>query len=902
MKTRAIKLISRILTFAFSVTILAQALPITAYAANQKTSTAFNGHSYQVFELPMTWSEAKAYCENEGGHLATVTSSDEQDFITGFIKSASKQNLWIGLSDEAEEGKWKWVTGEKFDFSNWSKGEPNNWSNAENYVGLVSRDTSFNYNVDLGQWNDFTDTGSNEPQDSFGFICEWESTTSLAQNSPTPAYAANQDTSAAFNGHTYQVFEVPMTWSEAKSYCENVGGYLATITSSGEQNFISGLIKSASHQNLWIGLSDDAKEGEWKWVTGEKFNFSNWCVGEPNNWINAENYVGLVSRDTRFNSKADLGQWNDFTNTGSNEPQDSFGFICERENSDNNQITVVLNGDKLTFDQPPIIENGRTLVPLRVIFEAMGAAVAWDNTTQTVTGKTLEKEVSLKIGSDKATINGAPYYIDVAAKTLNGRTLVPLRFVAESLGAYVEWDGTTNTATIYDNADANLIASTKAYTTIIPDYMPAANAVNSQTFKDYINAGLYSSEATSYKALTNNDMYIAYQFEQYAKSNLSVQVAMGLGKTVFNGDTGDYLTLQSPEKNRFKKMLISYMNDNANDNQIEYAASEFFSLGSKILDSVNDTALQNSSECKVAYDTIVANLEYLNNSPKTLDGMTERIALIVKQEELLKSKGVIVNPMNGIDSNAVKFLETKYKTINKINTAVNDASYVIDIATAGIDSYKNIVEIYGLAATYDEYSYLFDAIIQKSTNNDLRAAAYELQTEINSKITTLCNETHKVLGSTLVATGGLVYQVSLSSLSNNLLGRLASSVGFGTIIGTLIANIGFETADMLDSATYAIGYSEIAQILTNKLKEENAAFITNYTKSYTDSAISAQNFFKCYETLRKVRISGEQAYLSMRSFDNALLDTQLKNMTDYAKVYQACTDNILRLRSCIFVL
>ena len=111
-------------------------------------------------------------------------------------------------------------------------------------------------------------------------------------------------------------------------------------------------------------------------------------------------------------------------------------------------ITVILNGTPIQFDQPPIIENGRTLVPLRAIFEALGAEVDWNSSTQTVTANKEEVTITLKIGSDILVKNCDEIKLDVPAKIINNRTLVPVRVIAESFGAEVDWEQSTRTVTI----------------------------------------------------------------------------------------------------------------------------------------------------------------------------------------------------------------------------------------------------------------------------------------------------------------------------------------------------------------------------------------------------------------------------------------------------------------------
>ena len=104
-------------------------------------------------------------------------------------------------------------------------------------------------------------------------------------------------------------------------------------------------------------------------------------------------------------------------------------------------ISVFVNGEPLGFDVPPIIENERTLVPMRAIFEALGAEVSWDNDTATVTAKKDGDTLKISIGSNILYKNGKATELDAPAKIVNERTLVPVRAVAESFEANVDWDG-----------------------------------------------------------------------------------------------------------------------------------------------------------------------------------------------------------------------------------------------------------------------------------------------------------------------------------------------------------------------------------------------------------------------------------------------------------------------------
>ena len=110
--------------------------------------------------------------------------------------------------------------------------------------------------------------------------------------------------------------------------------------------------------------------------------------------------------------------------------------------------SVFYNNEKISFDQLPVIENNRTLVPIRAIFEKIGAEVAWDPNTQTATATKDDTTITLTINSTTATKNGKNITLDVAPKIVNGRTLVPLRFVSDCFNVDVNWDGDMKMASL----------------------------------------------------------------------------------------------------------------------------------------------------------------------------------------------------------------------------------------------------------------------------------------------------------------------------------------------------------------------------------------------------------------------------------------------------------------------
>lgn len=114
----------------------------------------------------------------------------------------------------------------------------------------------------------------------------------------------------------------------------------------------------------------------------------------------------------------------------------------------NNNITVKIDGQQISFDVQPQLINGRTMVPLRAIFEALGATVDWNNDTQTVTATKGGTTISLTINNPTMYVNGAAVTLDSPACLVGGRTLVPVRAISEAFGTKVDWDGNNSTVLI----------------------------------------------------------------------------------------------------------------------------------------------------------------------------------------------------------------------------------------------------------------------------------------------------------------------------------------------------------------------------------------------------------------------------------------------------------------------
>lgn len=136
----------------------------------------FNGHHYILVNSDSaTWWDANDLCESQGGHLVTINSAREQDFVEKMIAHyGNKNNYWTGGYKD-DDDIWCWVTDENFVFTCWAPEEPNNFRNQENFLAIYG-DTHPHF----GGWNDIRGDGFSRAGDTFfgeknfGFICEWD--------------------------------------------------------------------------------------------------------------------------------------------------------------------------------------------------------------------------------------------------------------------------------------------------------------------------------------------------------------------------------------------------------------------------------------------------------------------------------------------------------------------------------------------------------------------------------------------------------------------------------------------------------------------------------------------------------------------------------------------------------
>jgi hypothetical protein len=122
-----------------------------------------NGHTYQRIDAPQTWVNAKGACASQGGHLATLTSAEEDSWLWNNL-GVSGQDIWLGGTDEVTEGVWQWITGEPWSYTNWGPGEPDN--------GAIGQNDLIYWSAYPSQWGDYG--APTQADDAIPYICEWD--------------------------------------------------------------------------------------------------------------------------------------------------------------------------------------------------------------------------------------------------------------------------------------------------------------------------------------------------------------------------------------------------------------------------------------------------------------------------------------------------------------------------------------------------------------------------------------------------------------------------------------------------------------------------------------------------------------------------------------------------------
>jgi len=323
----------------------AAAVSISALAGDAvqwRVADGGNGHWYSriVSPLVVTWPQARNQAEIVGGHLPTISSSNENEFVFQASRPSLWSNRygpWIGgfrLPDSGElGGAWAWVTGEPWTYTAWEIYQPDN--------GCLGDESAIHFINYTNSWNDLSPTGACDSEKCFHFMVEWEADCNSdgivdygqCHDGTLPDYNGNnipdcceqgvQCTVGNYpvqwrvedggNGHWYQALksETPLTWSHALDRAASMGGHLATFESNGE--FLAVVSPIVTNINLWvqetwwrgpwIGAYQDhtatdfaEPSGGWRWITGISVApsfLASFGYGNPNNYPCCEDYLQI---------------------------------------------------------------------------------------------------------------------------------------------------------------------------------------------------------------------------------------------------------------------------------------------------------------------------------------------------------------------------------------------------------------------------------------------------------------------------------------------------------------------------------------------------------------------------------------------------------------------------------
>ena len=169
-------------------------------------------------------------------------------------------------------------------------------------------------------------------------------------------------------------------------------------------------------------------------------------------------------------------------------------------------ISVNLNGENVEFaNQAPVIIEGRTLIPLRGVFEKLGYEISWDNETKTATFTKVDTEVKVTVNANSFTLNDSSVNLDVPAQIVNGSMMLPLRAIGEATGLKVDWDNENKAVNLA--SDDNKVETTEATTETTTE----ATTNDSTKDNDNTNTGLSASVKVtidSNEVVVNGETYL----------------------------------------------------------------------------------------------------------------------------------------------------------------------------------------------------------------------------------------------------------------------------------------------------------------------------------------------------------------------------------------------------------
>jgi hypothetical protein len=387
--------------------------------------------------------------------------------------------------------------------------------------------------------------------------------------------------------------------------------------------------------------------------------------------------------------------------------QDDVESVQLSDRIDNQKITnisVIIDGKQLMFDVNPQVVNGRTLVPMRNIFEELGLIVNWEPTTKTAQGTSAGNSIMFTIGSNKALVNNQEKSLDVPASIIDGRTMIPLRFLSENIGYKVDWIERSNLILISRVSMPGMTDPNEQYVKIekkLHEYIFADNKLEKTVEKELITSYGNNDDFTVFLSLCNavdRATVISATGETLDKAweNASIKA-----KTFVSGSNFNTVWLKADIVNNKEKIQTADLAEIIYERSGGY--DEFFRLGIAFDNDFNNAFLETeiNGNKLIDYDTI-GNLD-LNAINKYLSNYN-RIALDKIPGELIlfSCRGYIYDGTGCFTLNYEQDLNYGRRIIEKVT-----GGYVGSLMESSTKYLINSIQadgtfIYGQYPTYDK--------------------------------------------------------------------------------------------------------------------------------------------------------------------------------------------------------
>lgn len=380
--------------------------------------------------------------------------------------------------------------------------------------------------------------------------------------------------------------------------------------------------------------------------------------------------------------------------------------------ADNERIMVKLNNMDLSFDVPPANIVGRTMVPLRQIFEELGMEVLWNEATKAVVGKKAGLEIRLQQDNNNAFVNGNKILLDVPSKSINGRTLVPVRFIAESTGAKVFWDEYNKTVYISTSNDNTLtLDKIKASADLSSEgwrldktgksddallHFDKAIALDSFNCNAYYNKGLvYEKQNKLGEALKNYDAALKININSTIVHYTKANALYNFGRYIESAR--DYEEFAKYSKDKSKGTMISIMATMLFGKKRYEESILFYDIVIKYC----------TDNVELAYNNKAAALGYLNRYEEALQNYDKAIQLNPNVSKFYNNKGFIYMSKGNYEE-AIKWFDKAIQLEPKVTDYYLNKGYSL----FNLQKYDEAIESLTKSLTDDASIHTYGLIVQ----------------------------------------------------------------------------------------------------------------------------------------------------------------------------------------------